>query len=214
MKVFVSHSSADRWIARRISQDLNDLGVETFLDEKDIETGDSIDSSVHAHLKDCDEMLILLSPAALASSWVLIEIGGAMALEKRLVPILLHTGPNDLPRAIANGLARDINEVEKYYAEAKKRMAGSTPRLREDKSRRLAASDAPAKRRFEVGDTVRIPDQRQTTHFSRDINVGWNPAMDEYLGRTARVSRMGPGRTVHLDIDPGWTWAMDWLEPA
>jgi hypothetical protein len=34
VKVFISHSSLDKWIARRIAADLADLGIETFLDEK------------------------------------------------------------------------------------------------------------------------------------------------------------------------------------
>ena len=51
MKIFISHSSKDKWAARRISQDLNGLGAETFLDEKDIKTGESIDESIKKHLK-------------------------------------------------------------------------------------------------------------------------------------------------------------------
>ena len=46
MKVFISHSSKDKWAARRISQDLLQMGIESFLDEKDIETGDAIDESI------------------------------------------------------------------------------------------------------------------------------------------------------------------------
>jgi hypothetical protein len=101
MKVFISHSSRDRWAARRISADLEKLGVDTFLDEKDIETGESIDETISVHLKDCDECLLLLSPASLKSHWVLIEIGGAKALGKRLVP-MLHIGVNDMPSTLSD----------------------------------------------------------------------------------------------------------------
>ena len=60
MKVFISHSSKDKWAARRIAEDLQSLGVETFLDEKDIRTGQSLDDSIKTHLKDSSDFLILL----------------------------------------------------------------------------------------------------------------------------------------------------------
>jgi TIR domain len=97
MKVFISHSSVDKWVARRISQDLQAMGIETFLDEKDIETGDSFDDSIQEQLRESDELLMLLSPAALQSTWVVMEIGGAKVLGKRLIPILLHVGVNEMP---------------------------------------------------------------------------------------------------------------------
>jgi hypothetical protein len=56
----------------------------------------------------------------------MIEVGGAMALNKRLIPILLHVGPNELPDALGNGMARDINDIERYYAEVKARNERST----------------------------------------------------------------------------------------
>lgn len=52
MKIFISHSSRDKWAARRISEDLISCGATTFLDEKDIRTGQSIDESVKKHIKE------------------------------------------------------------------------------------------------------------------------------------------------------------------
>jgi hypothetical protein len=212
--VFIAHSSHDRWVARRLSQDLVALGIETFLDEKDIETGESIDDSVQKHLEECDELLMLLSPAALASHWVLLEIGGAKALDKRLVPILLHVGPNDLPAPLSKGLARDLNDVEKYYEEVKKRSAGSIkpstrPRTRKPKT---AAAEAAATRRrtFNVGDLVRIPERPQPD--SPVLN--WAPEMTAHVGKTATVTVVDNDRTVKLDVSDRWWWAMDWLEAA
>jgi hypothetical protein len=65
MKVFISHSSYDKWAARQISQQLEEKGHDTFLDEKDITTGDSIDASIQKHLKSSDDLLILISPVSL-----------------------------------------------------------------------------------------------------------------------------------------------------
>jgi hypothetical protein len=218
MKVFICHSSLDRWVARRLSQDLVALGATTFLDEKDIQTGDSIDDTIHKHLKDADEMLILLSPAAMSSTWVLLEVGGARALEKRLVPILLHVGPNDLPSVISKGLARDLNDVDKYYDEVRSRLAGTpVPEVRKIQSSAASTAAVAAsreRRTFKVGDVVRIPEQPQSQFVSPKGRVSWKDEMTEFAGRTATVTLVDDDRTVRLDVSINWWWAMDWLEPA
>src|SRR6267378_5040048 len=117
MKIFISHSSYDKWTARQISRQLEDQQHQTFLDEKDIKTGDSIDASIQEHLKDSDHLLIIISPVSLKSHWVFIEIGSAKALGKRIVPILFHIEPNEVPNAISQLLARDINDIDIYYKE-------------------------------------------------------------------------------------------------
>src|SRR4051812_2573115 len=100
MKVFISHSSVDTWVVRQIAVHLGERGIETFLDVNDLETGDVWDDELRTELRDCDEVLLLLSRAAIASEWVRIEIGAAWALDKRLVPILHGLGVNEMPSAI------------------------------------------------------------------------------------------------------------------
>ncbi|HLL75501.1 MAG TPA: TIR domain-containing protein [Pyrinomonadaceae bacterium] len=212
MKVFISHSSRDKWAARRISDDLNRLGVETFLDEKDIETGETIDDTISIHLKECDECLLLLSPSSLNSHWVLIEIGGAKALGKRLVPILLHIGVNDMPSPISKHLARDINEIEKYYEEVQNRLAGHLPLPRQAAIRRARPIPLPRVQSFKVGDVVRLPKSRPRSVMREDVSIDWTEDMDEYFGEQAMILEVDSDRTVLLDIDDSdnW-WAFEWL---
>ena len=212
MKVFISHSSRDKWAARRISDDLNKLGVNTFLDEKDIETGESIDESISAHLKECDECLILLSPSSLNSQWVLIEIGGAKALGKRLVPILLHIGVNDMPSPISKHLARDINEIEKYYEEVQSRLAGHVPPTRRLVTRRARPVPVPRVKSFKAGDRVRLPSFRPRFVMRGDVSIDWTDDMDEFLGEEAVIVEVDDDRTALLDVDDAenW-WAFEWL---
>jgi hypothetical protein len=223
MKVFISHSSTDKWVARQIARQIEELGVESFLDEKDIETGDSIDKAIQSNLADCDELLMLLSPASLKSSWVLIEIGGAKALDKRLVPILLHVGPNELPDVLSDGLARDINEIERYYDEVGERakaLAAEQPaepagvfEVDERDGRRAAR----AARSFAEGDLVRLPRQAPESTYARNgYDIGWNPDMERYLGLETRVLRANDSQgAVEIEADNGaWLWLMDWLDPV
>jgi len=219
VKIFISHSSTDKWIARRIATDLEGRGIESFLDEKDIKTGDSIDEAIQTHLADCDELLMLLSPASLKSSWVLIEIGGAKALNKRLVPILLHVGPNELPDVFGDGLARDINDIELYYDEVESRGRKPAAERPDPRAQRLGQEGGRerASRRFAVGDRVRLPREVPTATYARDgTDIGWSPEMERYLGVDTTVKYVDERRgTVRVEADYGsWHWLMDWLDPV
>lgn len=211
MKVFISHSSRDKWIARRISEDINNLGAKTFLDEKDIETGEPIDQSINDQLKDCDEILILFSPSSLESHWVLMEVGGAKALDKRLIPILLHLGANELPAPISKHLARDLNEIEKYYIELKKRIDGVEEPSPQKILRRRRTVRQPIKP-FKKGDKVVIAKSPQRNVIREDYAITWEDEMTEYLGMAGIVTEVDTDKTLHLDVDNGenW-WAFEWL---
>jgi hypothetical protein len=218
MKVFISHSSTDKWIARQISVHLEERGIDSFLDEKDIETGDSINDSIQTHLSDCDEILLLLSPASLKSDWVLVELGGARALKKRLVPILLHVGPNELPDVLSDELGRDINEIERYYAEAEGRSAEPAE---EHVPTSPEASDGRrsgrVQRQFSEGSFVRLPRDIPKSTYARDgSDLGWNDEMERYLGLETRVQSIEEDRGVaRVEADDGlWYWLMDWLDPV
>lgn len=214
MRVFISYSSRDRWVARRISDDLAARAIETFLDEKDIETGDSIDDTIQSNLNECDELLMLLSPEALRSHWVMLEVGGAKALRKRLIPVLLHVGVNELPSPLNKGLARDLNDIGKYYEEVQARGRADDgeelPVLLEDG----AAAHGTAQHDFKVGDVVCIPETPQRSAAS-GVDPGWVPPMDEHLGKIGEVVVADSSdRTVRIDTAGSWWWAMDWLKPA
>lgn len=221
MNVFISHSSSDKWAARQICKELGQRGIESFLDEKDIETGDSIDEAVDQHLANCDELLMILSPASLSSAWVLIEVGGARALKKRLVPILLHVGANELPMPLARGLARDINDIEQYFDEVVTRSQEPRPRRR---TRRVGLPPGrgiallPTKT-FAVGDHVRLPTRIPTSTTTKDgLDLGWNDDMTSLLGEVTTVLEVDPAGiegTIHVAEDNGkWLWLADWLTPA
>lgn len=214
MKVFISHSSKDKWAARRISEDIESVGVDTFLDEKDIKTGESIDGSMKEHLSDCDDFLILLSPASLKSEWVLIELGGAMALGKRVVPILLYVGVNEIPKAINLKLARDINDVETYYNELGESL-GTSKRKKKAPSRERKEKHTVSL--LKVGDRVRIVSSAPGDEYrDRELDTFWVDPMNEYLGRSARITRTAEPQKddYFLDIDNGrYAWVSSWLIP-
>lgn len=116
--VFISHSSKDKWIARQMARLIEERGkslrVKTFLDEKDIEGGDSIPGEIRESIQRCDELLVLLSPYSVDRPWVLIEIGAAWGLDKRIVAITDKISPADMPDVIEQHKAIDLNDFENY----------------------------------------------------------------------------------------------------
>ena len=100
MRVFISHSGRDRWIATQLNRNLRNIGgVETFLDEKDIQGGDRITERVRTEITRCDEMLIVFSSASQGSDWVKAEIGAAWVLGKRIVILLDKLSPETFRRS-------------------------------------------------------------------------------------------------------------------
>jgi len=209
VKVFISHSSADMWIAQRVCEDIAALGIDVFLDNKDLQTGDDFDHETNDHIRDSDEMIVLVSHAALKSNWVMIEFGAARVLQKRLVPILIDVAPNELPQPINRHLARDLNQIERYYEELRRRRPGVS--LREP----VILPTAPPSDQtgpLKVGDRVLITDRpRDPDEFpvlSED--------MRKYLGMETTITAPGwPEQeppTFRLDIDDGtFYWADRWL---
>ena len=116
--VFISHSGKDRWIAKQMANLIEEKGqeynVKTFLDEKDIEGGDSISESIRENIEKCDEFLVHLSRYSIKSEWVLIEIGAAWGHRKRIIAIIDKVAPEEMPDIIISYKAIDLNRFEEY----------------------------------------------------------------------------------------------------
>ncbi len=211
MKVFISHSSREKWIARKISEDIEALGAKTFLDEKDIETGEPIDSTINEHLKDSDDFLLLLSPSSLKSSWVLMELGGARVLEKTIIPVLLFLGTNEIPTQISRYLARDINDIDKYYTELRKRIRSKSD-IKKPDPQEVHIREKPT---VAVEPGMRVKIFRPESSFSRP-ELGWNDEMENFAGNTVTVTKSdGRNRAFKINEDGGrFVWAYEWVIPV
>jgi hypothetical protein len=69
-RVFLSHSSKDKWFVRRIATDLKRAGVIPWVDEWQIRAGESIPQKVSDGIKDSDCIIVVLSKNAIESKWV------------------------------------------------------------------------------------------------------------------------------------------------
>jgi hypothetical protein len=83
IKIFVSHRSADKDIAREISSELNKMGLDIYFDEKDPvlqnadKNGDddAVIKCIEYGLQNCSHLLGIISENTVDSWWVPYEIG-------------------------------------------------------------------------------------------------------------------------------------------
>jgi TIR domain len=119
--IFISHSSKDRWIARQmaaiIERNAKRYGVRTFLDEVDLEGGDRIPETIRANLHACEEFVILLSPHSITRQWVLVELGGAWTLDKRVMAITYNVAVEKIPDIIEHDKSYELNDFDRYVSE-------------------------------------------------------------------------------------------------
>lgn len=124
--VFVSHATYDQWIAKVICEKLEspDVGAQTFRDDRDIDGGDSIPDTIMQAIRDCDEVVVLVTPHSVTRHWVSMEIAMAAILGKRIVPLLYHVTADELNALIRNNRAFMLNEISEYLAAVKARVQG------------------------------------------------------------------------------------------
>jgi predicted nucleotide-binding protein len=79
--VFVSHSSKDKPFARKLVEALRRHNLNVWIDERELQVGDSIVTGVSEGLKDVGYLVAVLSKASMASRWVQAELNAALMEE-------------------------------------------------------------------------------------------------------------------------------------
>lgn len=124
-QVFVSHATADKWIARVCCEKIGDVpGATTFRDDRDIDGGAPIPATLREALKQSDEMLVLLTQTSVQRPWVLHEIGVMWGFEKRIVPVFHDVTPDQFPPLVRDVRAYPLNDFDQYLADLRKRVRG------------------------------------------------------------------------------------------
>src|SRR5262249_35294274 len=82
VRVFVSHSSADNEFTYTLVDELKAAGADVWVDYGNITHSDYV-TEINEALATCQWMVLIWSPAALASDWVIREINAGITLEHR-----------------------------------------------------------------------------------------------------------------------------------
>jgi hypothetical protein len=103
---FISYAWKDQDFAARLHDDLQEVGVRSWLDARELKVGESISEQVGKAIQVHDKVLLVLSQASARSPWVSLEVRNALQLERErrktvLFPIRIDNavlGVFDLPK--------------------------------------------------------------------------------------------------------------------
>lgn len=88
LSAFISYSREDSEFALRLAGDLRAAGAAVWFDQADILTGEHWDTAIERALVRCPRMLLILSPASVASVNVNDEVSFALEKGKIVLPVL------------------------------------------------------------------------------------------------------------------------------
>ena len=97
-RVFFCYAREDQGFAVPLAQELKERGVGVWLDQWDIPAEADWDKTIDKALRDCDRLLIVLSPASVKSGEVRGELRAALDLGKPILPVLYR--PCEIPRQL------------------------------------------------------------------------------------------------------------------
>lgn len=115
--VFISHSSFDKFFVRKLAAQLEANGVKVWLDEAELNVGDSLTRKIGDAVRETRIFCVVLSHNSVGSSWVEKELQiayGKEIEEKRTVilPILLEKV--EIPAFLRDKVYADFTSSEKY----------------------------------------------------------------------------------------------------
>jgi len=114
--VFLSHSSADKTFVRKLANDLNVCEIDVWLDEWEIQPGDSIFQAINEGIGSSKYVALIISKSFLESKWSTEEVESAFSKQieqnnKVILPILLEKV--EIPYLLKGKLY--ISFIENYY---------------------------------------------------------------------------------------------------
>jgi hypothetical protein len=121
--IFLSHNHADKPFARRLAKDLINLGIRVWIDEAEIQVGDSLIEKIREGIDNVEYVGVVLSRVSVKSEWVKKEVDIAMNQEikgKRVKVLPLLVDDCDLPGFLEGKLYADFRTEGSYQKEFSK----------------------------------------------------------------------------------------------
>ncbi|MDQ6706348.1 MAG: TIR domain-containing protein [Acidobacteriota bacterium] len=122
--LFLSHSSRDKGVVRQLAEDLSFLEVDAWLDEWELQVGDSLHDVIAAAMEKSGYVAIILGDNYADSQWARDEMKQALARERRqrnglVLPLIFGTA--EVPAFLEDKVYLDFT---KNYYEGLARLAG------------------------------------------------------------------------------------------
>ncbi|MBT9312740.1 toll/interleukin-1 receptor domain-containing protein [Leptothoe kymatousa] len=107
-QVFLAYAQADAAVMHTIRHSLQRQALTVWTNQTDIATGDAFKRAVARGIEEADTLVYLLSPDSLKSQYCQQELDYAIALNKRIVPVLVRP----LPGAVPHGPLGELQYID------------------------------------------------------------------------------------------------------
>lgn len=103
-RIFLSYSHRDKKWVDEFVQKLQAVGVNVWFDQKEIRAGDTLREILEEGLRQSHSIIMILSPESISSSNLSFELGAALGMGIRIIPIV----DKDIPPSAIPGPIRHI----------------------------------------------------------------------------------------------------------
>lgn len=121
--IFLSHSTIDKYIAIKMTEDIENETIRCFRDDKDIDSGDSITDEIINGIANADELIILLTPNSCKSDWVKLELGVALGHHKKVTAVRYIVDAAGIPNQLKDVKCPMLNDFDRVCSDIQKRAA-------------------------------------------------------------------------------------------
>ncbi|HEY9599708.1 MAG TPA: toll/interleukin-1 receptor domain-containing protein, partial [Cyanophyceae cyanobacterium] len=100
-QVFLSYADVDRETMEKIRNSLRRESITVWTNKTDIQTGEAFEEAINRGIEQADNLVFLLSPDSIKSTYCQQELDLALSLNKRIIPLLVRkTDPSQVPSAL------------------------------------------------------------------------------------------------------------------
>jgi hypothetical protein len=119
--LFLSFGTPDRRAAEDLARRIRVRGLRLFFSDESILAGDEFRTQIRKAVRNSQEMVTLATPRSIDRDWVRNEWALAMAMEKRIVPLLQELEPGQLPDILRDRQSIPWGDSERYLEELARR---------------------------------------------------------------------------------------------
>ena len=106
-QVFFSYAQEDKAWAESFAEALRRQGLSLWFDEWDIKPGDKLRDALDQALRTSEAVILLLGPRSVERPALFFELGAALAMKKRIIPIV----SKDMERSKIPVLLRRVRQL-------------------------------------------------------------------------------------------------------
>lgn len=124
--IFISHSGRDTELVRDIARRLRAAGLKPIVVLDVVSGVTERKKALRERLREADAVLILVTPAALESPWLMTELGMAEAFDRDIIPVTAGLKPRDFPAPLRSYQAVPFDRLDAAIRELSKKFAGTS----------------------------------------------------------------------------------------